>query len=171
MLMSSVGNPAVQSVRSAHRMSWDQAGFLAFLGAVVVCVLTGRPVGGLVPWWTLTACCLLVAVIGLHSGVIGALWAAAVGWLFLNGFVATGGAHLAWHGTADVVRLLALGCVALGSTAVARLLLRRHRPRGRVRIGRSQAHQQVPPRVPVPRPEPDASTDQYPPVGADAAPS
>lgn len=141
---------------SRQRMPWDSAAFLAYVGAALVCLLAVPVVGRHASPWVLVSLCLLVAVIGAQSGFGGAAWAAGICWLFFNGFLVTGGAHVQWHGRADLIRLLVLGAAALGSVLVARVRIStRSRPGRTARRGAATttgAHSgQVVPTVPLPR--------------------
>jgi len=51
-----------------------------------------------------------------------ALTTAGMGWLFLNGFLVDQHSELAWHGSADLVRLVVLAFAALAGTAAGNFL-------------------------------------------------
>lgn len=68
----------------------------------------------------------VVAGVGWSSRWIGALVAAGLGWLFLNGFAVDRTGALHWHGAADLWRLAVLVCCAIvGAAARSRQIARR----------------------------------------------
>lgn len=89
----------------------------ALLTAVLVAVhLSGAP------GWSFAAFLAMTVGMTWWAGAWSGLASAALGWLFVDGFILGRHAHLAWHGVADLTRVLLLLAVAV-VVAVLRIVL------------------------------------------------
>jgi nitroreductase len=98
--------PAEAPVR---RVVWSGAGGRLFAAYWLSLAVVDLPAPGPV---LVAGVLLVVAVCSVRQGLVTAVAAAGIGWLFVTGFVVDRLGELTWHGSADAVRLLLLVAAA-----------------------------------------------------------
>jgi K+-sensing histidine kinase KdpD len=134
------GDPVIDFIlgRDGARLSFAAAVGITFVSCLVLAAAAAsgllggaRAFGGFV---------VIVVIVSWWSSPVSALALAVVALLFANGFAVDTGGTLAWHGEADLLRLLCLLALAVTASILGRLHLDRARRQGPPAAADNRSH-------------------------------